>query len=157
MTTEVCRTNLQIRASEALAQAERLCVECGTRLTHLRRCVLEIVWYSRTPIGAYAILDVLREDGRRGAPPTVYRALDFPQEQGLVHRLASLNAFVGCCHPAHSHGSQFLICSSCGRVSEMHESRVEQAICDEAAACGFLVQFQRLEVVGLCTDCRANE
>jgi Fur family zinc uptake transcriptional regulator len=146
-----------MRAPEALAQAERLCVERGTRLTELRRRVLEIIWYSQTPIGAYAILDVLREDGRRGAPPTVYRALDFLQEQGLVHRLASLNAFVGCCHPAHSHGSQFLICSSCGRVSEMHGSRVELTIRDEATSCGFLVHFQRLEVVGVCTDCRANE
>ena len=33
------------------------------------------------------------------APPTVYRALDFLLEHGFIHKLASINAFVGCHHP----------------------------------------------------------
>lgn len=50
----------------------------GLRLTALRRRVLELVWQSHKPLGAYDILAVLSEqDGRRAAPPTVYRALDF--------------------------------------------------------------------------------
>ena len=71
---------------QALALADVLCRERGVRLTELRRRVLEILWNSPTPLGAYAILDVLREDGRLGAPPTVYRALDFLLEQGLIER-----------------------------------------------------------------------
>ena len=83
-----------------------------------------------------AILDQLRSEGRSGAPPTVYRTLDFLLEQGLVHRLASLNAFVACCDPAERHGGQFLICEACGRVGELNSARVETTIVEEAAADG---------------------
>ncbi|NAT18288.1 Fur family transcriptional regulator, partial [Pseudomonas syringae pv. actinidifoliorum] len=85
----------------ALAEAETLCTQQGLRLTTLRRRVLELVWQSHKPLGAYDILAVLsEEDGRRAAPPTVYRALDFSSwKNGLVHRIASLNAFTGCNHP----------------------------------------------------------
>ena len=87
----------------ALGDAESVCIERGVRLTVLRKRVLEIVWQSHRPLGAYAILDVLAADGRRAAPPTVYRALDFLQENGLVHRIASMNAFVGCPMPDRRH------------------------------------------------------
>ena len=93
----------------ALSEADVLCAQKGLRLTALRRRVLELVWQSHKPLGAYDILAVLSEqDGRRAAPPTVYRALDFLLDNGLVHRIASLNAFIGCSHPEHAHQGQFL-------------------------------------------------
>jgi len=83
--------------SHALAEAETICARQGLRLTALRKRVLELVWASHKPLGAYDILGVLSdEDGRRAAPPTVYRALDFLLENGLVHRIASLNAITDC-------------------------------------------------------------
>lgn len=138
----------------ALAAAEGLCEARGTRLTELRRRVLEIVCASARPIGAYAILDVLRDDGRTGAPPTVYRALDFLLEQGLIHRLASLNAFIGCSHPAEHHGGQFLICEQCGCVGELDSHEVEDGIARAAAAVGFIARTQMVEILGRCAACR---
>jgi Fur family zinc uptake transcriptional regulator len=141
-------------ARQALAQADALCQERGVRLTELRRRVLEILWSSPTPLGAYAILDVLRDDGRPGAPPTVYRALDFLLEQGLIHRLASLNVFTGCRQPGSHHGGQFLICRDCGQVNELSNPAVEALLCAEAAAGGFEVLAQMVEVLGRCPDCQ---
>jgi Fur family zinc uptake transcriptional regulator len=141
-------------ARRALAQADTLCQERGVRLTELRRRVLEILWNSPTPLGAYAILDVLRDDGRPGAPPTVYRALDFLLEQGLIHRLASLNVFVGCRQPDNHHAGQFLICRDCGQVNELSNPMIEELLSAEAAAREFEVLAQRVEVLGRCPDCR---
>ncbi len=141
-------------ARQALERAEQLCQERGVRLTVLRRRVLEIIWNHARPLGAYAILDVLRDDGRAGAPPTVYRALDFLLEQGLIHRLASLNVFTGCCQPDHRHGGQFLICQDCGRVDELSNAAVESLLDGEATARGFEVLTQTVEVLGRCPDCR---
>ena len=99
---------------DALSRAEMVCAERGARMTPLRRRVLELVWDSHAPIGAYAIMDLLRAaDDRAAAPPTVYRALEFLLDQGLVHKIESLNAFVGCDRPEERHVSQFLICTSC--------------------------------------------
>jgi Fur family zinc uptake transcriptional regulator len=138
----------------ALAEAERLCVERSERLTPLRREVLQHVWSSHRPIGAYAILDALRRSaGKPVAPPTVYRALEFLQAQGLVHRVESLNAFVGCSSPAHPHSVQFMICRDCGSAAEMQAPQVTEAIGATAASVGFRVQGHVVEVTGLCARC----
>ncbi|TWI56555.1 Fur family zinc uptake transcriptional regulator [Pseudomonas duriflava] len=141
--------------AHALGEAETLCARSGVRLTDLRRRVLELVWQSHKPLGAYDILGVLSEqDGRRAAPPTVYRALDFLLENGLVHRIASLNAFVGCNHPGHAHQGQFLICRQCHVAVEIEQSTIESAIQTSARDIGFTVEGQTVEVVGLCSTCR---
>ncbi|MCB1804593.1 MAG: transcriptional repressor [Candidatus Competibacteraceae bacterium] len=139
----------------AMAQAEQLCRARGVRLTALRRRVLELVLSSDTPQGAYAILDTLRlQDGRAGAPPTVYRALDFLLEQGLIHRLASCNVFIGCCQPTAHHSGQFLICRSCGKVAELDSQEVEKLIRKQAQKAGFRVESQMVEIAGYCQQCQ---
>ncbi|MEL7297127.1 MAG: Fur family transcriptional regulator [Pseudomonadota bacterium] len=139
--------------ADALNQAEQICADQGRRLTTLRRRVLELVWSSHRPIGAYSILDALSEGGRKAAPPTVYRALEFLIDAGLVHRLDSLNAFVGCSDPGHAHQGQFLICRNCRQVIELDTETVDSHIREAAAAAGFLAEQQTLEVQGLCADC----
>jgi len=113
------------------------------------------VWQSHKPLGAYDILGVLSEqDGRRAAPPTVYRALDFLLENGLVHRISSLNAFVGCNHPEHAHQGQFLICRECHAAIELEQKSISDAIIKSSADVGFQVEGQTVEVVGLCSGCQ---
>jgi len=138
----------------ALAQAETVCQQRGVRLTDLRRRVLEIICSHSSPLGAYAILDILRNDGRQGAPPTVYRALGFLLEQGLIHRLASLNMFTGCCQPGAHHSGQFLICRDCSQVAELSNRTVEEALHTEAMARDFEVLTQTVEMLGRCPNCR---
>ncbi|AXM97244.1 zinc uptake transcriptional repressor Zur [Pseudomonas plecoglossicida] len=140
----------------ALAEADALCARQGLRLTALRKRVLELVWQSHKPLGAYDILAVLSEqDGRRAAPPTVYRALDFLLENGLVHRIASLNAFIGCSHPEHAHHGQFLICRVCHVAIELEQDSISDAIVASAKGVGFTVETQTVEIVGLCGNCRS--
>lgn len=142
--------------ADALSQAEALCAKRGARLTEIRRQVLALVWESHAPIGAYQILEKLAESGKRPAPIAVYRALDFLMEQGLVHRLASRNAFLGCGHPDTNHQAQFLICDSCGSVAELADSRIVDAIADRAGRTGFAVAGHVVEIQGLCPDCRRS-
>jgi Fur family zinc uptake transcriptional regulator len=85
----------------------------------------------------------------------VYRALDFLLENGLVHRIASLNAFTGCNHPTHAHQGQFLICRECRAAIELQHPAISQAIIDAAAEVGFTVEGQTVEIVGLCSGCKA--
>lgn len=140
----------------ALSTAERLCTLRGARLTPLRRRVLELVWRSHDPVGAYGILGALRGERRAAAPPTVYRALEFLTEQGLVHRIESLNAYVGCADPEHGHASQFLICARCGAATELHDRRVQGAIGEDARTLGFRMQSLVVEAIGLCPNCAAQ-
>lgn len=138
---------------DALTRAEAICEARGLRLTPLRRHVLRLVWAGHKPVGAYDVLDALTEAGRRAAPPTVYRALDFLMEAGLVHRLDSLNAYIGCPDPAHAHSGQFLICRECHSVIELDASAINARIQEAAAGAGFRAEQQMLEVRGLCAAC----
>ena len=134
----------------ALDRAAALCERRGARLTELRRRVLELVWRGHEPVGAY---DLLAQMGR-AAPPTVYRALDFLIEQGLVHRIESLNAYVGCDRPDAAHASQFLICTGCGATAELDDASLAGAVARRAAQLGFAVERQTVELRGRCPRCR---
>ncbi|MCP5140912.1 MAG: transcriptional repressor [Gammaproteobacteria bacterium] len=138
----------------ALATAERFCADHGLRLTDTRRRVLELIWADHKPVGAYALLDRLSGDGRKAAPPTVYRALDFLLEHGLIHRVASLNAFIGCDHPGSGHEPQFFICRECGHAAELDDPRIRQAIARDADRLDFDIAHETVEISGLCADCR---
>lgn len=146
--------NHNICVSQALETAEKLCRERGLRFTALRKQVLRLVWDSHKPVGAYDILDSLKQDGKKAAPPTVYRALDFLIDADLVHRLDSLNAFVGCPDPSSSHRGQFLICRGCRTVAELDDAKINSLVQDIAADLGFSAEQQMLEIQGLCQACR---
>jgi len=139
---------------DALAAAELSCQAQGARLTPIRRRVLELVWVSHEPVGAYGLLDRLAAEGVKAVPPTVYRALDFLLEHGLVHRLERLNAYVGCAHRRGPHAAQFLICTGCGRVAELDDPAIGAALAGGAKRHGFTIARQTVEVEGLCPDCR---
>jgi len=138
----------------ALAAAATVCTKRGARLTPLRRRVLELIWRGHAPVGAYDLLRALAKKQPGAAPPTVYRALDFLLAHGLVHRIESLNAFVGCAHPQQAHGGQFLICGDCGAAAEVHDPRVDAAIGRRATELGFAVHHKTVEVQGLCAPCQ---
>lgn len=141
------------KLAEVLRRAESLCAARGARLTAQRRTVLGLLCESNRPLSAYEILDRMRDSVRNPAPPTVYRALDFLQEQGLVHKLESLHAFVGCSHPEHPHSSQFLICRDCGAVSEMENDAILRCLQSAVGSTGFKASRPVVEILGTCAEC----
>lgn len=147
------RHNHQRCIQQALNSAEQLCSQRSARLTPLRRRVLELIWQSHKPLGAYELLGFLQEEELGSAPPTVYRALDFLLAQGLIHRLASLNAFIGCNQPGEAHSGYFFICSDCGVALEIDNSAIGAEIDAQAQALGFRINEQMLEVRGQCERC----
>lgn len=142
--------------SQALSDARLICQQRNARLTPTRERVLELVWQSHKPLGAYEILAELGKDGHNPAPPTVYRALNFLQQHGMVHRIASLNAFIGCAHAGQHHTGMFLICHVCDNVLELAAIAVSNAIHAAADAENFRVSDTALEITGLCPRCQAE-
>ena len=151
------------RTEGLLDRAQTLCERRGANLTELRRHVLGLILDAASPTGAYELLDRLRQSRRGAAPPTVYRTLDFLLEQGLIHRIERLSAFVGCIagctaepdESAHTHAAQFLICRACGRVVEMQNHDVSMVLTRAAKQAGFSVSSATVEAEGLCSTCRA--
>ncbi|MFZ1795738.1 MAG: transcriptional repressor, partial [Dokdonella sp.] len=131
----------------------RVCDERGLRLTAIRLRVLELVAEATIPVKAYDLLDRLKDGPGVAAPPTVYRALDFLLEHGFIHKLESINAFVGCHHPGEAHQVPFLICDHCSSAFEICDEGVAVLLTDQARERGFKPASQTLEVHGICARC----
>ena len=140
----------------AVWRAQSICARRGTRLTPLRRRVLELILAAEQPIGAYTLLAELQSERGKLGPPTVYRALDFLIAQGLVHRLESLNAYIGCPQPEENHASQFLICTGCGEVTEIEDAEIAASARRKAAESGFSLDRLTIELAGRCPHCAAK-
>ncbi|MGH1574419.1 transcriptional repressor [Methylobacterium sp. P31] len=145
-------------AGDMLARAEAVCRARGLQFTPLRREVLEAVTGAGKAQGAYDIAERLSAPGKRVAPVSVYRALDFLMEQGLVHRIASRNAFIPCAHEhAPGEGVVFLICRTCGGVDETSSEEIEDGLGRTLERAGFTPTHSILEVEGDCGACRERK
>ncbi len=143
------------RAS-AIQKAEKLCLQRGVRFTEIRKQVLELIWESHCAVKAYDLLDKIKPHLGSAKPATVYRALDFLLEQGLIHKVESLNAYIGCSHADHKHEQLLLTCTRCHEVEERTGEKVMDAIAQELKKAGFVVQYKALEIHGLCAKCASN-
>ncbi len=137
----------------ALHSAERMCTQKGLRLTAIRRRVLELIWQGHRPRGAYELLEELAAEGHKPSPPTVYRALDFLLAHGLIHRVNSRNAYVGCTHPGEAHMAQIFICDRCDIVVEQADTSLSRRIRRNADDLNFRIREQTVEIAGLCPRC----
>lgn len=138
----------------ALDAADTACKERAVQLTPVRRRVLEILLESHAAMGAYDVLARLDAEGLGSKPPVAYRALAFLVEQGFVHRIERLNAFIACMHPGAAHSPAFMICRSCGKVAE---AQANTAMDQTAAQSGFQVEQTVIEAEGLCPSCQTKD
>ncbi len=142
-------------SADAMSHAEAVCQATSQKFTPMRRHVLRALLASHRPLGAYEIIDALAQHAARPAPITVYRALDFLIENGLVHRIESRNAFLACAHD-HAAGAMvaFLICEKCSSVGEVPAARVAQSLNDAARGIGFAPKLSVVEITGICAHCQ---
>jgi Fur family zinc uptake transcriptional regulator len=141
----------------ALNTAEQVCQQRGVQLTPIRYQVLELIWASHKAVKAYELLEQIKPLQMAAKPPTIYRALEFLSEQGLIHRVESLNAFIGCRCSDAPHEQLLLICKNCQEVEERTAPQVMQVLEREFAEAGFIVHSKAIEIHGLCRQCAAAE
>lgn len=138
-----------------IMELEIYCGDKGLRYTPPRRLALEVIAASSRPIGAYDVIEEMGKITDKPKPTTVYRAIEFLQAHGFIHKIESLSAFVAC-HAGHSHeGSQFIVCNDCGTVEEVHLCHLPQALQKKVDATGFKMVHWNTEIHGICQRCQA--
>ncbi|TAJ71823.1 MAG: transcriptional repressor [Phenylobacterium sp.] len=138
-----------IRAVDAAAAR---CAAAGERWTEPRRRTFELLAQAGRPVKAYDLI-ANYGGGKSTKPPTVYRALEFLESQGLAHRLESMNAYVACAggHD-HNHSAAFVICECCGASRELGMD-LAQGVRPQAETQGFALRSVVLEAHGRCPAC----
>ncbi len=141
---------------ELLERAERMCTRRGAKLTAQRREVLACVSRSHAAVGAYEVIDRMAEQGPRPAPITVYRALDFLEAHGLVHKVESRNSYVACSHAHEGEPAALLICEKCGTVAELEAPEAFATLRSGASGQHFRPRRMIVEMPGQCRLCDGN-
>lgn len=143
--------------SQLLQEAEERCRQSGRQWTSQRADVLSVLADQQGPVTAYELLDAIKSVHPNPKPATVYRALEFFMELGLVHKLDSANRFVLCSHQHEEHRAQFLICDNCGHVDEVPvAAKLLAALEEQSARLEFAMADKGLEIHGLCARCRQH-
>ena len=147
-----------VNAETVIDEAEHRCREQGARLTEKRKQVLSGLLNSDTALSAYELVDYCKTEYGQALPAmSVYRILNFLQEQHLVHKLNLANKYVACAHITcdHDHGvPQFLICSECQSVKEISVAKsVINALNRSVDEAGYQLMSPQLEINCLCQEC----
>jgi Fur family zinc uptake transcriptional regulator len=126
-------------------------------LGRVPREVYNLLAASPTPLKAYDLLWRLQEGrGRRAPPSTIYRSLSVLIEQGLVHKIESLNAFVVCTAPGHAHEPIFLVCERCKTALEADGGAAMNSVSARISEAGFCLRHLNFVVSGLCAACASK-
>lgn len=128
----------------------------GLRLTTPRRTVAELIAAEPGHFTSADLVDRARTRHLDIGRATIFRTLEVLSELGVIERIDLPNgehAYVAC-EPAHHH---HLVCSRCGRTTEIPDAGLRTVVREVARRTGFRVDEHRLELFGLCPACRAAE
>ena len=126
-------------------------------VTEQRLAIADAVLGTERHLSAEEVAMELRKDGATAGTATVYRTLEVLVKSGLVverdfgEGFKRYEAARGV--PHHEH----LLCTSCGRVTEFRDERLERMTTLLAEAHDFTRQRHRLVIYGLCGNCRRGE
>ncbi|WNC94045.1 Fur family transcriptional regulator [Paraburkholderia sp. FT54] len=135
-----------------LRQADARCTLRGHRLTPQRRHILALLLSRGGRATAYQLLEDMRAVRTNATPVTIYRALNFLMEQGLVRRVATTSTFLACSHVDGQH-AVFMVCKRCGSVSVVHDEALRRKLERAARSAHFVVSGQETEIKALCESC----
>ena len=147
----------QEHIDKLLEEAEALCRIEGTQLTKLRRQVLETLIRAPGPVKAYDLIESLKSQGRRLTPSSIYRTLEFFLQNGLVHRVSTLNAYVACADHKSHHNPVILVCPDCQATTEINDDGLYATIFSRLNSLGFFAKEGSVEVRGLCKKCSETD
>ncbi len=144
------------------SKVEKYCAQNGIRLTSRRRQVLNELLASKKALSAYELVETCNNQNEKNiSAMSIYRILQFLEEQHLAHKLNLANKYVACSHIMcdHEHdNSQFLICGECDKVKEINvSSSIMAALKTSIEKANFKLVAPQLEINCLCDPCNEKK
>lgn len=152
---------------QTLSQVEERLAADGKRLTPKRRVVLESLLSCQKALSAYELIDYCKQTYGLTLPAvSMYRILDFLEQQGLAHKLNLAHKYIACAHIEHLSAPcgpcsnsgygvpQFLVCTRCSKVKEVAMApKLFDGLQSAVEDAGFALASPQLELSGVCTSC----
>lgn len=128
----------------------------GSKLTPQRMRIAETAFDTHHHFTAEDLYALVKKREPLVGRVTVYRTLEHLVQSGMVEELSIKKGVATYEHVAgHAHHDH-LICTQCGKLSELRSKRLEAVKQEEAEAAGWVPQSHSLKVYGLCPDCKGG-
>ncbi len=122
--------------------------------TKQRRLIIEYFLGMKNHVDAEELYEIARRKGSNVGLATIYRTLNLLKDAGLVDQNSFVNgrAVYEIAEPGQHH--DHLICTSCGKVIEFANDKIEDLQLEVAKSLGFQLSSHRLDLFGLCPHCQ---
>ena len=84
----------KMKSNKQIEKAKKYCFEHKYKYTEPREKVLKAILESDDVLGAYDILEIMTTKDEKPRPPTIYRAIEFWETHGFIHRVESANGYI---------------------------------------------------------------
>jgi Fur family peroxide stress response transcriptional regulator len=130
---------------------EDRCRERGIRVTAQRLAVYRALAADTGHPTADAIHARLRQDMSSLSHATVYRILEFLEDEGLVHRVSTTDGAAR--FDANIARHQHQVCRVCGRMRDIQDQRLSLLRLPSPSTAGFIPEELDIQIVGTCSNC----
>ena len=126
------------------------------KLTPHRQLILDVFLENEGHRSAEDIYRMVGEKDPRVGYTTVYRTMKLLAECGLARSIDLADGITRYEHLYNHEHHDHMICMQCGNSIEFYKPEIERLQDEASAQLGFKVQDHRLQIYGLCKDCRGG-
>jgi len=126
------------------------------KLTPHRHLILEIFLGNEGHRSVEDIYRVVREKDPRVGYTTVYRTMKILADCGLAREIDLADGITRYEHLYNHEHHDHMICMQCGKSIEFYNPEIETLQEEASEQLGFKVLDHKLQIYGLCGDCKKN-
>jgi Fur family transcriptional regulator, ferric uptake regulator len=145
---------MKVDAAKLLEEFRRYLAEHNLPATQQRLAVADAVFFAGEHLSADEVGRRVVKHGVAVGTATIYRTLELLVRAGLAKEHDFGEGFKRYEALAAGQAHEHCICSSCGRVTEFSNDRLERMIALLADEVEFRPHHHRLEIYGLCRSCQ---
>lgn len=126
----------------------------GLRSTRQRNVILDIFLSTHQHISVEELYLKIKSSQAGIGYATVYRTLKLFVESGLAREILLHDGQTRYEHVLAGEHHDHLVCTGCNSIIEFEDETIEKLQNDIAARHGFLIKSHKMEMYGLCANCR---
>ncbi|MDE2485428.1 MAG: transcriptional repressor [candidate division NC10 bacterium] len=138
---------------DKLLQFRRYLNRAGLKATRQRELIARAFFATTAHVSAEGLYRRVGGRHPRIGLVTVYRTLKLLKNAGLAHERQFGEGRALFEHASSEHHHDHIICTECGKITEFENYEIEALQEQIVRRLGFLIQYHKLELYGLCRDC----
>lgn len=133
---------------------ETFLIENQQRYTEQKKEIVSAILEKRDHFEIDEFISEEHVKGNRLARATVYRTVKQLLDANLIQKINAGNGRIYYEYNEELEHHDHMICNKCGKIIEIKNTAIENAILNECNKLGFTPEYRSLHIYGICSDCK---